>query len=265
VKGFAATVLLLLFLGGTAAATDELTIEVERTTFQIRKAGRLLSQDELVGTELSIVDPSGPRQLIRIDRIVADPIDRSSEIKLYEIVRFDQTSGEWRNLCKPGPDGLALAFPLQGSWTQDGQHIKDSAFSLTCTSGAIGKCIRFGYRPWAEASNGESLWDYHQACTRMIRADYCGDGHSWTRDGVAIDVYDRLGIQRPDPSLGLRFEAAWGPDGAICINHPRLPELITTDELHGKCTRTIPVGPDLCRDPSASLEGGLILNRSGKP
>ena len=30
----------------------------------------------------------------------------------------------------------------------------------------------------------------HEACVRMVRADYCGDGRSHTVDGMAIDVWD---------------------------------------------------------------------------
>ena len=61
---------------------------------------------------------------------------------------------------------------------------RDDRFSVTCTSGVIGKCVRAGYKPWKTAADGRPMWDYHQACTRLIRADYCGDGRTHTRDGV---------------------------------------------------------------------------------
>ena len=47
--------------------------------------------------------------------------------------------------------------------------------TLACEGGAITKCIRWGYQPWAQHS-GSSLKELHQACTRMARADYCGTG-----------------------------------------------------------------------------------------
>jgi ADYC domain-containing protein len=47
--------------------------------------------------------------------------------------------------------------------------------------------VRFGYKPWREAA-GKPRWDYHQACVRMVRADYAGDGIGHTRDGTLIDL-----------------------------------------------------------------------------
>jgi hypothetical protein len=41
-----------------------------------------------------------------------------------------------------------------------------------CISGAVGKCARFGYKPWKVLSDGQALSMYHQACVRMLRADY---------------------------------------------------------------------------------------------
>jgi hypothetical protein len=94
--------------------------------------------------------------------------------------------------------------------------------TFACTSGAIGKCIRFGYKPW-KTHQGTSLQPYHAACVRMVRADYCGDGRPHTVDGTWIDIWDGLGIQRRDerddhPEV---FEAAWSPAGAAYLNMPR--------------------------------------------
>jgi hypothetical protein len=66
--------------------------------------------------------------------------------------------------------------------------------------------VRVGYKPWKMAADGRSMWDYHQACTRLIRADYCGDGVSRTRDGVEIEIVDRFG-QGEVPGTDLAFEA----------------------------------------------------------
>lgn len=69
------------------------------------------------------------------------------------------------------------------------------------------KCDGFGY--------DDSHPDHHAACVRMVRADYCGDGTSWTRDGVPINVYDSLGINTDDALWTV--DAAWSPAGALCI------------------------------------------------
>jgi hypothetical protein len=87
--------------------------------------------------------------------------------------------------------------------------------------GAIGKCVRAGYKPWKMMPDGRPGRDYHQACTRLIRADYCGDGISHTRDGVRIEIIDRIG-QAEEPGSDLAFEAGWTPQGASCVARARL-------------------------------------------
>jgi type IV secretory pathway TrbD component len=71
--------------------------------------------------------------------------------------------GEWWRFCQPGPDGIAMALPLSGAWTARGRHEDRPTFILTCTSGALGKCVRFGYKPWKRTPEGVSLWAYHEA------------------------------------------------------------------------------------------------------
>ncbi|MDC0722326.1 ADYC domain-containing protein [Nannocystis bainbridge] len=100
----------------------------------------------------------------------------------------------------------------------------DKAITFACKDGGLAKCVLFGYRPWA-SKNGTSLADYHQACTRMLRADYCGDGQSHTLLGTPIHVLDQIGIQNVDPNKPYVVEAEWGPNGAVCLNpsNSRLP------------------------------------------
>jgi hypothetical protein len=53
----------------------------------------------------------------------------------------------------------------------------------------------------------------------MLRADYCGDGSSWTVNGTPINLYDDLGIQADDAAWAV--DAEWTADGAVCTNHIR--------------------------------------------
>ena len=76
---------------------------------------------------------------------------------------------------------------------------------------------------------------YYQTCVRLARADYCGDGVGHTRNGTPIDVFDRFGIQRDEPAPGMSFEAAWGMDGAVCVSHTRLPDVLSTEALRDLC------------------------------
>ena len=53
----------------------------------------------------------------------------------------------------------------------------------------------------------------------MVRADYCYNGQSWTKPGIALKVEDIWNINDPDP--GREIEAVWGADGLICANRGR--------------------------------------------
>jgi hypothetical protein len=97
-------------------------------------------------------------------------------------------------------------------------------FTFGCTTGVIATCYRWGYRPWVTGYGNLTIT--HWTCTRLARADYCGDGVAHTVDGTLINVWDNLGA--PGPILaqgstppGMSFEAAWDQNGALCFSHAR--------------------------------------------
>ncbi|MER9405733.1 ADYC domain-containing protein [Mesorhizobium caraganae] len=239
------------------------SISVVGTRFEVTTGdGRVVPQDDLVGAVLTIGDGQG-RMPLRIDAVETDLRNPDGGIMLYTMSSRDVASGEWRNICEPDIEGRRMGFPLAGTWTQDGRHLpSDTAFSITCTGGAQAKCARFGYRPWESLPDGTPLWDHHQACTRMIRADYCGDGVGHTRNGTPIVIYDRNGIQQDEAAPDMSFEAAWGANGALCVSRTRIPDVLTMEGLAAIC-------PSVRQQPQAasceSQAGALILNRSIDP
>jgi hypothetical protein len=94
----------------------------------------------------------------------------------------------------------------------------DSTF-LACISGAAGKVIKYGYHPW---KLGEEV---HELGTRMLRADYCGDGVSHTMVGTPIRLQDVLEVWPDTAPTGVyQVEAAWSTStgAALCLTDPRL-------------------------------------------
>jgi hypothetical protein len=175
------------------------------------------------GTLIEALSDDGEPQRFRIDSAVPDPRDRDGDVWLYGVSVLEPDATTWRPYCVPDPDGRSAAIPVRGSWSANGQPEPGAdAVTFACTSGAIGKCIRFGYKPW-KTERGISLQPYHAACMHMVRADYCGDGRPHTVDGTWIDIWDGLGIQRREERAGHPevFEAAWGPSGAAYLNVPR--------------------------------------------
>jgi ADYC domain-containing protein/pentapeptide repeat protein len=173
-----------------------------------------------IGATFIGVDADGAAFEIHVDDIEPDPVDASGETLLYTLSARDP-DGVWQNLCEPDADGLAAAIPVAAVWDDSGARQESTdLITFGCTSGVIAKCVRWGYKPW-KTVNGWALQDFHQACTRMARADYCGDGVPHTRDGTWIDMWDAVPIQTRDPNDGMLFEASWTTDGAYCVSKGR--------------------------------------------
>lgn len=235
-------------------------VAVEKTAFRVTLSdGRVIAQEQLPGTILVFGDGTGRQRRIRIDGAERDPKDPAGEIMLYALSEQDPGSGEWRNLCLPDVEGRQLGFPLAGAFTPDGRYEPGHAgILLTCTGGAEGKCVRFGYKPWGFGPNQVSLAPYYQACVRLVRADYCGDGVGHTRDGTPIDIFDRIVIQRDETAPGMTFEAAWGPEGAVCVRHTRLPDVLDSAALATACPRLAQAIDETCGEAAPAL----LYNRS---
>lgn len=224
--------------GGVASPVASVTaavapLDVVGTRVQARKAdGSVASNEDLIGSVLVARGEGGIRNAYRIDAIEVDPKDPTGETLLYAFSSKDPRTGVWASACKPDAAGFRRGFPLAGVWTPGGDHVRAAGrFEIACTSGALGKCVRMGYKPW----KSDAMWDRHQACVRMVRADYCGDGVGHTRDGTPIDVYDDAGIQSDEPAPGMSFEAGWGKDGAVCVSRTRVPAAWTLDQVRAAC------------------------------
>jgi len=189
-----------------------------------------------VGTVIDAYSEAGAPIRLRVDAIETDPEDPDHELTLYGVSVQPAGSQQWAPYCSLDRNGRSRAIPIEGSWDARGTWTAgDGAITFACTSGAIGKCLRFGYRPWKQVG-GRSLRDHHLACVRMVRADYCGDGTPHTRDGTRIDIYDPLGIQKradDDPADPQIFEAGWSPAGATYLYRPRLSD--RTAEIVAEC------------------------------
>jgi len=230
-------------------------VAVEGTAFRITLPDdSVLAQEQLPGTVLTLGDGGLAQRRLRIDAVEHDARDPTGEVLLYTLSEPDPGTGQWHNACNPDPDGRRLGFPLAGAFTPDGRYIAvQDRILITCTGGAEGKCIRFGYKPWRILPDGVSLGPFYQACVRLVRADYGGDGVGHTRNGTPIDLFDRIGIQRDEIGPGMTLEAAFGPDGAVCVAHPRLPDLASLDALAQHYPRLVGHLGTACDEQASAL------------
>lgn len=148
----------------------------------------------------------------------------------YLRIHPDAGRPEYRPTCDEDVDGSAIDETLKfHSYLIPGLEISSSAdftldpnpttMAVMCRSGAVGKSIAWGYSPWTFGV------DTHELATRMVRADYCGTGESFTVSGTQIWVESVLGPDaNPPDSTDYDYEAVW--DAALgrasCVDVPRL-------------------------------------------
>ncbi|MBI2882962.1 MAG: hypothetical protein HYY11_03485 [Candidatus Methylomirabilis oxyfera] len=236
------------------------SIDLEGTGFHVTLPdGRVLRSPELVGAVLGL--RSGLR--VRIDAVEQDRDHRGRPLWLHTL-SAEQVDGTWQNLCRVGPDGRRAGFAVPGHQTADGRLAEagPGVFELTCTGGALAKCVRFGYAPWGLRPDGGAMRDLFNACVRMVRADYGGDGWGSTRDGMLIDIYDVWEIRTPDRLEEHEFEAGWTPNGAVCVHHVRVKENVSLDHLVQRYPRLSDRTGPVCTEEFARSQGALLFNRS---
>ncbi len=151
----------------------------------------------------------------------------------YELAYEVEQDGAWSekhtDVCVNGAGESVPVLLVNGEWDYEtGAWISEDPETITmaCREAAIAKCIEWSYRE----QYGERGWS-HQACTRMVRADYAGDGTPHTLNGTRIYVGDPFGYndhQHSHPGWLVK-EAEWTPDGASCINRSGLRQLGETD------------------------------------
>lgn len=257
---FAGAALLLAVVTAPATAAEITAVEVESTEFKVTMSdGSVLRSPDLIGADLTI-SVGGEAVPFRIEAVEPDPSAKRGPVWLHTL-STKAADGSWQNTCDPGPDGRRQAFPLTLRTRTDGtfEPTKASEFVLTCTGGAMGKCVRFGYLPWSSEAD-RALYN---ACVRMARADYCGNGIGTTRNGMLIDLYDVNGIQKPENNAPeFQFEAGWSPAGAVCVHHTRVPENATLETLARTCPNLAQRLGAQCTEESARSAGGLLFNRS---
>jgi hypothetical protein len=194
--------------------------------------GTAVGWQDFIGASMVAVTESGAEVNMRIDAITP----REDPELLDYVISYKPTKGPWAPACGTTEDGQPIpAIPLTGAWNYQegvpggGSYIANPSppmFTFACNMSVLEKCASAGYKPWGFAvetkgnqSKVRSLRPLHQACTRMMRADYCGDGMPHTVENTRIDIWDALGIEVE--TQGWDLEAEWTVNGASCVGHVR--------------------------------------------
>lgn len=188
-------------------------------------------------------------------------VQSSTDPEIYfNDVRFETSESVWEHLCRDGANNPTEAIALDFAWDDATGSRLDyaDAFTWACRGAALAKAVEWGYAPWRSVG-GVSLRNAHQATTRAVRADYCGNGVTHTINGNPIDVSDKWGIQ--EPATAWPVEAKWGPDGAVCLNTPRRSAWSREDVI-AECVAAGKGVLPYCTDDDPTEYGGLVMTQA---
>lgn len=128
---------------------------------------------------------------------------------------------------------------------------------FACHSSAVVTADQWGWGIYAGLDR-----ETHEAAVRAVRADYCGDGESWTAEGPVLFIQDSLGIHTtPINHVSATLEAIWGPQGAICVGTPRLSQYQVSDVV---CDG-VPIPECGQNDDLTTYPDALFLTKSFEP
>ncbi len=110
------------------------------------------------------------------------------------------------------------------------------ASATVTVTGSGGSPRGLDYEPYVsvscDAGSCTTSPSQHAACTRMVTADYCGDGTSHTVTGRPIDVFDHYWVEQnvQDPTSSAQYkEARWTSAGADWVFTCRVNDLDLSD------------------------------------
>lgn len=225
--------------GGTLQSIENITASNAKLKGILASTGQQISGPDFVVSDHTAVLEDHTEAAVRISAYVPVTPPGLPTIDCY--LMTNPSTGD--SICGNDDSGTPIpacpmanvydvntGMPIPASTAADGGASALTLWTPACRFAALEKCNEYGYPEWGsrlEVASGatRSLAPYHSACVRMVRADYCGDGHAHTYNGTIIDIYDNLGFNNKetsgDGSDGFYLEAEWGVDGAWCINKTR--------------------------------------------
>lgn len=152
-------------------------------------------------------------------------------ITAYKATYFNQ--GVTRQLCpSTNPENQWFTLIPDERYNAGTNEVESAPGTVTiaCVGEAAAKMKLFDFHPHG---NRQASPEERQATLRMVTADYCGNGHSFTVTGTQVAWRDAAGQVEPVVKENV-LEALWDANGAICLNKPRYASIADVQDVCGE-------------------------------
>lgn len=253
---------------GTPGGPLGYTLRVQDGRFSAARASVTLKGSELIGSKITIEntgDGTTVELIIHDHGTVPSWTGNPFPVDRYVLTSYDETQQRHVPVCTDASDtshDSAWAVLVSGerySWSAKSVIASGPTgagwFNISCKDNALYKMKLMGYDPQPGPANTHSTTpEQRQATLKMVTADYCGTGYSFTETGTPLHWYNQAGWSDNGMPPSSTFEALWNHTGALCLDTPRLG----TDELQDildECASANKQLP-LCSDFTGAYEWG---------
>ena len=215
-------------------------------TLEVDVGGQLLRGEDILGSKLIVEDVRNPmmgRQLIDVHfedtRRVETWTNTGSQVAQY-IFAYENDDGDYVSVCSGAADTsepAAWAVLLTGEKysleTRSVIGTEAGIFNIACAGTALYKMKMMGYEPLREPNSFVKEHQRH-ATLKMLVADYCDSGSTFTEDGTPVQWMNSGGWSFNYPEPSGTVEAYWDQTGALCLDTPRMGADLV-DDIRADC------------------------------
>ena len=207
-----------------------------------RKGTLIYSGTDFINARFSLTAWGDPISLL-VTAVTPPPPAMPGESFWLYLFTWDNGLGGTTPACLPTEPGGDLRAIVHDDLVIDGAtgvaSTRPDTVYIACLRGAAGEVaygpLGYGFRPFEIGTYAFT------AAMRFLRADYCGDGTTWTKYGQPISYSDKWSIGG-GVQLG-HTDAVWGMSGALCIG-----EALRAGHVYADITCSSGVVPPKCGD-----------------
>lgn len=165
-------------------------------------------------------------------------------------------SPPFENICDPDEDGASYAVLFEGDrvdatrMTVGGPEL--DWFNIGCAGHALAKLHLSGHSYGARGAGFVTSAGERTTMLKLLGADYCGTGTSFTEAGVPLMWRDDRNWM--EFSAFASLEARWTDQGVTCLNTPRLVAngSITARSMDERLVEACKARPPRCSDSKST-------------